>query len=330
MAVTPFHLYAKVIASVLKNDLLRSYSASSAVVGLTYKCQCKCVHCSAGSYEKDSLNEMSYEEVTRILESAAKLGVPRINLSGGEPLLRKDIFDIVSFASKRFVTVLESNGQLLDDNAVLRLKKSGVSCVSVSIDSYKPDIHDKLRGLGGCFEKAVMGIKNCVKNKIPCLISTYITSERADLENIKGIMALARKLKVMAVRVMPPRPVGSFSCREASLLSKEQERYIEENIDHSLAYFKGIPAPKICGIFIRSTFYVSPYGEVQPCAFMPLSFGNIREEGLGPILEKMWGHAVFKGHGRDCLILNAGFRKEHIPAGVNSAQRSIFPVEILK
>lgn len=327
LAVTPFRLYARTITNILKNDLFRSYSPSSAVIGLTYKCQCKCIHCSAGLYKKDRSRELSFEEVIRLLEQIEKLRVPRINLSGGEALLRSDIFEIIEYASKRFVTVLESNGQLLNEETIRRLKKSNISCIAVSIDSYISHTHDKLRNLEGCFERAIIGITNCVKNKIPCLISTYISSERADSENIKGLMALAKKMKVLAVRVMPPRPVGSFSCYTSSLLNKEQERYIERNIDPAIAYFKGIPAPRICGIFTKATFYISPYGEVQPCPFMPLAFGNIKKEPLESLLGRMFDHRIFDKPYRDCLILNKDFREKHIPQPATGPDKEIlFPL----
>lgn len=326
LTVVPSRLYAKTVRSIVKNDLFHSFSPSSAIIGLTYRCQCKCMHCSAASYERDSSRELSFSEITGLLDRIEELGVPRVNLSGGEALLRKDIFEIIKYASKRFVTVLESNGQLLGEDTVRKLKENKVSCVAVSIDSYAPHTHDKLRNLAGCFERAVAGIANCVKNKIPCLISTYISAERANLDTIKGLMDLARKTQVLAVRVMPPRPVGSFSCHVSSLLSREQELFITRNIDAGLAYFKGIPAPKICGIFTKSTFYVSPYGEIQPCPFMPLSFGNIKKEPLDLLLKKMWNHKVFHSQHRDCLILNADFREKHIV----SSGAGAFPIEVEK
>lgn len=328
-SVVPFHLYARTMVNIVKNDLLHFYSPSSAIIGLTYKCQCKCIHCSAALYKKDFSHELSFPEVIRLLEQIERLGVPRINLSGGEALLRDDIFEIVDYASRRFVTVLESNGQLLNSETVRRLKKANLSCIAVSIDSHIPGEHDKLRNLEGCFSRAIAGIANCVKEKIPCLMSTYIPSERADSGNIRSLMALAKKMKVLAVRVMPARPAGSFSCYISSLLDKEQERYIERNIDPAIAYFKGIPAPRICGIFTKATFYISPYGEVQPCPFMPLSFGDIREEPLGPLLERMFEHRIFDKPYRDCLILNRDFRQRHIPQpATGSDEKILFPVAV--
>ena len=324
LRLVPFHLYWRVIFNACRN-ILHFYCPSSAVLGLTYRCQCKCVHCSAGLYLKDIKNELTTKEWLALLDGICALGVPRINISGGEALLREDIFEIIEYASKKFIVILESNGQLLTKENVKKLKETKISCVAVSIDSYDCVKHDKLRNLQGCFEKAVEGISNVVESGIPCLLSTYITSERANQKNIKELTALAKKLRVLAVRIMPPRPVGSFSCHIDSLLTKEEEKNIYEIADSSISYYKGMPAPKLCGIFIHATFYISPYGEVQPCPFMPLSFGNVRSGSLPSILNNMWNHSIFHSEYKDCLVLHEDFREKYLN---KKGKESVFPIEI--
>lgn len=319
-------LYKKVLVNSVKN-FLRKHSPSSAVLGLTYRCQCHCVHCSAGQYEKNMQAEMNTQSWLSLLDDIDRLGVPRVNLSGGEALLREDIFEIVEHAAKKFVLILESNGQLLSDQTTRRLKQAGLSCVAISIDSASPDIHNRLRGLEGCFQRAIEGIMNCKKNKLPCFLSTYIPMERANYANIHNLMKLAKNLGVLAVRVLPPRPVGSFSCHLHALLSKEEEDFVTSAIDPYLAYFKGMPAPSICGIFTRATFYISPYGQLQPCPFMPLSFGNIQNHPLSLLLDRMWSHRIFDVEHKDCLALNETFRNQyfkHKEENINAC----FPVEI--
>jgi len=319
-------LYKKVFINSIKN-LLHKYSPSSAVLGLTYRCQCNCVHCSAGRYEKNIKAEMNTESWLSLMDTIDRMGVPRVNLSGGEALLREDIFEIVEHAAKKFVLILESNGQLLTEQTAKRLKRANLSCVAISIDSFLPDTHDRLRGLKGCFQKAVEGIINCKKNRLPCFLSTYIPSERANYSDIYNLMKLAKKLGVLAVRILPPRPVGSFSCHLKALLSKEEEGFVISKINPYLAYFKGMPAPSICGIFTRATFYISPYGQLQPCPFMPLSFGNIQSQPLSLLLDRMWSHKIFDIEHKDCLALNETFRNKYFKLEEGRANAG-FPVEI--
>lgn len=324
--IVPRHLYYRVFINSLKNSL-HIYSPSSAILGLTYKCQCNCIHCSASIYQQNSKNELTTEEWFTLLDKIYDLGVPRINLSGGEALLRKDIFPIVQYAAKKFVVVLESNGQLLTEENIKHLKKASLSCVSVSIDSHNPAIHDKLRNLQGCFEKAVKGISIAVKNKLPCLMSTYVTSEKANREDIGNLMKLARRLGVLAVRILPYRPVGRFSDCAGSLPTREDKEKIFRYIDSRMGYFIGMPATNKCGIFSKASFYISPFGEVQPCPYLPLHFGNVRSKDLSEALSRMWQDPIFLGGSKECFVSNSEFCEKYINGNIrnNSAE---FPIAV--
>ena len=157
--IVPRNLYFKVFLNTYKN-LLHLYNPSSAVLGVTYRCQCECVHCSAGLYVKDYKRELTTKEWFKVLDNISSLGTPRINISGGEALLREDIFEIIEYAARRFVVILESNGQMLTFQNAKYLKESRVACVAVSIDSPDPQVHDELRKLKGCFQHAIDGIAN--------------------------------------------------------------------------------------------------------------------------------------------------------------------------
>jgi MoaA/NifB/PqqE/SkfB family radical SAM enzyme len=309
--VTPPGLWPRVLGNTLKN-LAGSRIPASAVIGATYRCQLGCEHCSAGLYKRDG-RELTLEEWKTVLSQAYKLGVPRLNISGGEALLRTDILELIRFASARFVTVLESNGETLDAGKIKDLKKAGLACAAVSIDSPDPAEHDRLRRKAGCFAAAKRALGLCAGAGLPAVISTYVTAERAGAANLSALEELARDTGAIAVRVMPARPVGNF-CRSAdSALSPGQEKLIMETMDRSLCYFKGLPGPEECGIFKRNTFYISPYGEVQPCAYLPLAFGDVPAEPLAVVLERMWTHRIFDAPRRQCLILDAAFRAEHLP-----------------
>lgn len=307
----PPGLYGRVIKNAGLNALGVD-ATSSAVLGLTYRCQCRCVHCSAGAYTADRSQELRTSEWLKVLDSLDRMGVPRINLSGGEALLRPDLEEIIRYASRRFVVVLESNGQLLTRETVASLARAGVSCVAVSLDSHRAAVHDTLRSLDGAFDLAVQGLRNLAAQGVPSLLSTYVTTERANREEIDGLQALAREVGTTAIRILPPRPVGSFSCETEALLTEEDGRRVMDLADPWLAYFKGLPAPSDCGIFSRQTLYISPSGEVQPCPYLPQTFGNVRTSKLEQVLERMWNHEVFDLPYRDCLILNEDYRRAHL------------------
>lgn len=323
--VAPPRLWPRVIGNSLKN-LAGFYSPASAVIAVTYRCQLGCAHCSAGLYRRDG-RELTLDEWKEVLSQAWRLGVPRLNISGGEALLRPDILELIRFASGRFVTVLESNGGMLDAGKIQDLKKAGLACAAISVDSPDAAEHDRLRGKEGCFAAARRALRLCARAGLPAVISTYVTAERANAENLAALEDLARRTGALAVRVMPARPVGSFWCAANSKLSPAQEKFIVGTMNRSLCYFKGLPGPEECGIFRRNTFYVSPYGEVQPCAYLPLAFGDAPEEPLAGVLERMWTHRVFATPRRHCLILDDAFRVEHVPVSEGSAGKLPFRVK---
>jgi MoaA/NifB/PqqE/SkfB family radical SAM enzyme len=309
--------------SVFAKRCLRLYAPFSAVVALTYRCQCKCIHCSAGLYKKEKKSELSMREWSHLLNDIHRLGVPRINITGGEALLRDDIFEIIQYAAERFVVILETNGQLLNRKNVGLLKKAKLSCVAVSIDDFDPAVHDSLRNLKGCFQNAIEGISLAKERGIPCILSTYVNSAKANRSYIDKIAALGRQLEVMAVRILPARPVGSFFCHAA------QEHNLLGYIDSRLCYFKGLPAPKKCGVFTKATFYVSPYGEIQLCPYLPFSFGNIKEADLRQILMKLWSHNIFQEQSKDCFVLNTAFRDKMITPHLGTLEKgAVFPIEV--
>ena len=310
--VTRPGLYFRVFRNSLKN-LLGFHSPASAVVAVTYRCQLNCAHCSAGLYKRDGAGELSLEQWKDALSQIALTGAPRLNISGGEALLRPDILELIRFASERFVTVLESNGELLDSGRIRELKNAGLACAAISVDAPDAAGHDRNRGKEGSFAAARRALELCSAGGLPAVVSTYVTAERATAQNLAALEKLARETGAMAVRVMPARPVGSFWCSASSKLSFAQEKFLVETMDRSLCYFKGLPGPEDCGIFTRNTFYISPYGEVQPCAYLPLAFGDVPAEPLAAVLERMWTHKVFDTSCRDCLILDDGFREHNVP-----------------
>lgn len=314
-------LYGKVIGNALRRGM-KARVPASAILGMTYDCQCQCVHCSAGLYKNQVSRELSGQEWKELFDLIHRMGVPRVNLTGGEALLRKDIYDMVAYAARFFVVILESNGLRVSREVARRLKEACVSCVAISIDSTSGHEHDGLRKSEGCFDQALEGIRNLHQEGVPCIMSTYIPAERARADYVQGLMMLARRMKVTAVRILPPRPVGSFSCHVSSLLRRKDEILIRNCSDPFISYFNGIPSPRTCGIFSKATFYVSPCGDIQPCPFMPLSFGNVKDTRLDVLLERMWDHAVFQNEGKECLVLSAAFRKKHLEG------RGTYPVEV--
>ena len=155
---------------------------------LTRNCNLDCVHCRARAGAGPYDNELTLEECKRIIDNIAAFATPTIILTGGEPLLRGDIFDIIGHAvSKGLRTVIAVNGTLVDRAAAVRLKEAGILRVSMSIDGKDRAAHDAFRRVSGSFD-AVMRAGRILKEVgLPFQINTTVTRlNAADLPEISG------------------------------------------------------------------------------------------------------------------------------------------------
>jgi radical SAM protein with 4Fe4S-binding SPASM domain len=131
------------------------------VWNITRKCNLQCVHCYNDSGPDRTCNEISTAGAKAVIDDLARFGVPSILFSGGEPLLRQDLFELIECAVGKGVrAVISTNGTLIDGKKAERIKRLGVSYVGISLDGIG-SVNDKFRGVSGAFERAVRGIRNC-------------------------------------------------------------------------------------------------------------------------------------------------------------------------
>lgn len=285
--------------------------------GITYNCQLNCPHCCVGNYENEPPRELSTDEIKDVIDQSSKAFV--INFFGGEPTMREDLMELIKYASERSVYVFcDTNGIKITKNYAKQLKDSGLEMLYVSIDSPVPEKHDELRGMKGLFDRAIQGIKNALNIRLKCSLSTYVTKENLANGEFGDVIKLGRELGASGVRYLLPTATGRWLYNPEVKLSPEEEKKVREIADFPFVcrdfYFQTQTSSQCRGVADGAYFYISPYGDVQPCCFMPLAFGNVREEPLKFILERMWGHTMFSEPWtrRECPMLNKEFRKKYI------------------
>jgi len=262
------------------------------MIALTYRCQCGCVHCSADGRPRDG-RELSTGEVKKIIAGARAMGSPKIGFTGGEPLLRDDLAELVAFASGLGLSVsIDTNGILLSAAKAAALKKAGISNVNVSLDSAEAKRHDRLRRYAGCFDAAVSGIKNCRELGIPCVVSTYVTDKAISEGRLEKLIGAARDAGASGVRVLFPVYVGKLGGRSRSLLSaRNKELFFGKYMDGSFVYSESplydcLTGAMQCTSARKMSVYVTPYGDVKKCYVSGSALGNSRKEGLEEILKR--------------------------------------------
>jgi radical SAM protein with 4Fe4S-binding SPASM domain len=161
---------------------------------ITGQCNLACSYCYLGAGEKLS-DELTTGECYAVIDDLSGAGVPLLIISGGEPLVRKDIDKILAYAQEKKVkTALSSNGTLIDRRAALRLQELGVEYVGISLDGATAATHDHIRGIPGSFHRSLDGLRECVSARLPCGIRMTLTKENRD--EIFPLIDLALRLSV--------------------------------------------------------------------------------------------------------------------------------------
>ena len=266
----------------------------------TNACNMNCPHCyrDAG---KAAPNELTTSEAKTMLQQISAAGdnykhAPKIMIfSGGEPLLREDIFELVEYAASQGLRpVFGTNGILLTSDVVKKLKESGAAAMGISLDSIDPEKHDSFRGVPDGFNKTVEGMKNCREMGLRFQIHTTVMDWNYD--EIEKITDLAVELGASAHHIFFLVPTGRGASLAAGIMkAKKYEHILERIVERQ----KDIPielkptcAPQFMRIakqknvemrFTRgciagiSYCLIGPTGNVQPCAYMDMNLGNVRE-----------------------------------------------------
>lgn len=152
---------------------------------ITRTCNLSCIHCYSDSEAKSYEGELSTELAKKNIADIAQFQSPALLFSGGEPLIRPDLFELVEYAREKGLrSTLSTNGTLIDEETARKIKDSGFVYVGISLDGIGP-INDKFRGKEGAFKKAVAGFKNCVK--VDQRVGLRLTLTRHNYENLHEI-----------------------------------------------------------------------------------------------------------------------------------------------
>ena len=174
---------------------------------LTIRCPLKCPHCYSDAGTRDVSDPLSTTEAFGILEQIKAIGNPIVILSGGEPMMREDLFEIARYGTSLGLKMaMGTSGYLFDENTIQNLKDSGISSIAFSIDSADPLVHDTFRGCPGAWEKGVHAIRSCVSEGIGVQINMTIIEP--DPSGLDRVVALGKELGVQTYQIFIPVPTG--------------------------------------------------------------------------------------------------------------------------
>ncbi len=202
---------------------------------VTKGCNLRCVHCRATATELMSPTDLPTEKAKNIIDQIAAFANPILVLSGGEPLYRRDIFELASYATAKGIRVaLATNGTLVDKGIAKKIVDAGVKRVSISLDGADAKTHDSFRGIPGAFDNALQGLKNL--RELGMGVQINMTVARHNAHHLPAVLELARSIGADALHTCLLVPVGcgvEIADREM-VPPEEYERMLNWFYDKSL------------------------------------------------------------------------------------------------
>jgi len=234
-----------------------------------------------------------------------------------------------SVDKKRSTTLMFTNGWFLEKYAK-NLKLAGLDSINVSLDHYIPHEHDKIRGKQGLFEHAIKGIIAAKKAKLTVAISCCIDKRALETGVLIRIIELAKRLKVNEVIVFDAIPTGAIADRKDLMgnkgwigeilnISKKYNNKYDYPSVYPYAHVRSYKSLGCCGG--TSFFYITPYGDICPCDFNPVIFGNVLETPLYILWDKLNSNEHFKKSAwNGCKLQDINYRKEFNMSTIKGAK----------
>ena len=260
----------------------------------TQSCNIRCIHCYRDAGERRS-DELTTEQGKNLLSGIARAGFKIVILSGGEPLMRPDIYELISYArSVGLRPVLGTNGLLINNATAAKLKAAGLATAGISLDSRDKEKHDWFRQAPGAWEQTLAGMQACREAGLPFQIHTTVLNwNEAEITNITDF---AVELGAVAHHIFFLVPAGrGKDIEEETLKTAQYEKLLNEILDKSqqvpidikptcapqfmrIAKQKSIPMRYSKGC-LAGTHYcvVLPNGDVHPCPYLPIKAGNVKD-----------------------------------------------------
>lgn len=277
---------------------------------ITSRCNLRCIHCHASAGTGGS-DELTTEEAFRLLDQLARVREFRmVAFTGGEPLIRPDIFPILEHSHDLgFSNTIATNATLITDEVAIGLKERGVAIAAVSLDSPSEEVHDRIRGVRGSFEKALQGIGSLKRAGIPLQINVTVMGDT--IGNLDDLFSFLTPLDPSLILVYKMIPLGRGRDIADLTLVREQNRALVGSLSRwqnrgtammepvgtpqywaSLLASRGIRKGPVMALADslfhgcsagRGFIYIKPDGRVWPCAFLPIDCGSVREARFADI-----------------------------------------------
>ncbi len=212
-----------------KEDIKKKPRLVDLFLEVTSMCNARCEHCGSSCGENKPKDEIETEYLERALKQIADAYNPKnmfIYVTGGEPLMRKDLFDIMAYANKLgFRWGITTNGMLINDKILKKFKECNVESISISLDGLK-ETHEKFRKVPGCYNIIIDNIKKILKTKACKLLQITTVANKKNLNELQEIYELLLSLGIKSWRVVTVDPIGRAKKNDGILLDNDEFKYV--------------------------------------------------------------------------------------------------------
>jgi len=265
----------------------------SAHLDITWRCNERCVHC---YLDHDAEGEMSTEEIKDVVGQLADAGTFFLSISGGEPLLRRDCFEILEYArSLRFQTKLKTNAVMIGSKEAARLKKMGIEKVQISLYSHRPEVHDAITKLPGSFRRTIDAIKFLKENHVNVSVTNVLMQFNST--HAKAVKRLAGELGVeftidptITPMINGDRAITKLNITQDELYSVMHDEEFVGDVGEFCSPTTNVGDDILGGYSCsagHTLAYISPFGDVFPCVSFPMPCGSVRKQKFRDI----WHHS---------------------------------------
>jgi len=296
-----------VYEKIIKFDEKYKRGESIAIIQFQYNytCNFKCVHCSIKRFQgPNKARQFTIPDVKNLFKQADELGLARVTITGGEPLVFKDFGELVAAIDpQKFYINCDTNGWLLDDKKAKHIKSIGVDRVQLSLDSFDAKAHDEFRKAPGSYQRAIKAIDSALGSGLGIFIQTVVSKQRLHTDEFINFLDYFTKRDI-GVFVSYAKPVGSWEGKYDGLVDMEDMKYMNELEKKYKVFTHLTPAYGLdmgC-IALKGMFSVTQYGDVLPCPYIHTSIGNVLNEPLKDIIKRGFGIKYFGEHIDTCMI----------------------------
>jgi MoaA/NifB/PqqE/SkfB family radical SAM enzyme len=272
-------------------------------IGYNYACNLACKHCMANKFQKKE-RSLTVADMRNIAEQADAMGWCQFNVSGGEPLILKNLDEVLAaLMPEKFHIGISTNGYFLTLEKAKHLKAIGLDKVMISLDSIDQNLHNQNRDSDEAYEKAINAISNAKAAGLDIVIQHVVSHQNAQSENTVKLAKYAQE-NGFSLDLVIAKAIGEWEGKHEVLIDKDDAIFLHKlNQQYPAArrdVFSSFGMRGGCGA-LKKCFHITQYGDVLICVFMHITIGNIFKDSLKTIVDRGMKIKCIKNFSPICL-----------------------------